>query len=74
MVRIISVIGGLVFLALFLYAILPAYNNLIPIINNTTGVTPTESLEWRLMPLIIPVILAVGIIWHHFTRRDEDQK
>jgi len=75
-VRVVMIIGVLAFMGFFVWAILPGYNSLLDIMNSTaltnlTGMTPLEFAEWRLMPIVIPIIIIVAVIWHYLHRHGE---
>lgn len=74
MVRLVKILGVLFIVGFFLWALLPGYNSLVGIMNTTfTGnLTSLESAEWKLLlPVIIPAVIIIAVIWHHFSRKSE---
>ena len=56
----IFLLGGFLIIVLA-YMIKPPMDAIFAVMNNTTTLSTTESVAWRIMPLIVPLILA-GIL------------
>lgn len=72
MVRLVKIVGVLFVLGFFLWALMPTYNNLVSMANNSTimpyNMTSLEVAEWRLLlPVLIPAVIIIAIIWRHFS-------
>ena len=74
MVRFVKVIAILFILGFMLWALLPSYNSLVSMANNSTitlfNMTSLELATWRLLlPVLIPAVIVIAVIWHHFSRK-----
>jgi len=73
MVRLVKIISVLILLGFMLWAILPGYNTIVGVMNNTTNMTSLESAEWKLLPIVIPAMIVIAVIWYYFSHREEEQ-
>ena len=72
MIRFVKIIGVMFILGFMLWALLPGYNNIVEIANSTINMTSLELATVKLvLPVFIPALIIVFIIWHHFGRKSE---
>jgi len=70
----VMAIGALAFLGFLLWAILPAYTSILNVVNSTAvNATALELAEWNLIPLVIPAIIIVALIWYYFRERGREE-
>jgi len=72
MVRFVKIIGILFLVGFFLWALLPGYNDIVGMANTSANMTALELAEWNLLlPVLIPAVIIIAIIWHYFSRRND---
>ena len=72
MVRFVKIIGVMFIMGFLLWCLLPTYNSLVEVANSTGNMTSLELAEWRLLlPVLIPAVIVIAVIWHHFSRKSE---